>query len=112
VDVKEGSSMQAQTVTLELTPKQAELLTTARAMGKLSMVLRSLHTPGEEKEDLSTTMDWEVSPFFSHLNTLTKPAGGSKPAKKVSSAPKKEKAAIKIYLGKSGGGGTTANEGK
>ena len=125
VDLAEGSSMAATTVTLELTPKQAELLITARAVGKLSMVLRSLHTPKDANENLTTTLDIEVSPFFSSLSAMRKvqKAVSVKPPQKVvapqtkkvptKQTPTKKKTTIKIYRGiKTGGGGAEANEEK
>lgn len=70
VDVVEGNNVAAKNVTLELTPKQAEVLITARAMGKLSMVLRSLETPEDESEKLTYTNDVEVSPFIQNINKI------------------------------------------
>ena len=55
------------TVTLEVTPKQTEMLSVAKSMGKLSLVLRSLaKDPETEAGDtaLSFTTDVEVSPFL------------------------------------------------
>lgn len=126
VDLAEGNSMQATTATLELTPKQAELLITARAVGKLSLVLRSLHTPEGASEKLTTTLDIEVSPFFSRLNALRRAAVVAKPPPQAAppptkkpptvkpptvkpptkKPPTKKKTTIKIYRGtKAGGGG-------
>ena len=70
VDFVEGNNIPAKNVTLELTPKQAELLITARTMGKLSVVLRSLETPEGETEELTYTSDVEVSPFIQNLNKI------------------------------------------
>lgn len=70
VDVVEGNNVPAKNVTLELTPKQAEVLITARAMGKLSVVLRSLETPEGESEKLTYTNDVEVSPFIQNINKI------------------------------------------
>lgn len=51
----------SKTVTLEVTPKQAELLAVASTMGILSLSLRSL-TPGEIAEgEISYTSDREIS---------------------------------------------------
>ena len=68
VDVVEGNNVAAKNVTLELTPKQAEVLITARAMGKLSVVLRSLETPEGESGKLTYTNDVDVSPFIKDIN--------------------------------------------
>jgi pilus assembly protein CpaB len=61
-DIPEGSVAQVGgTATLEVTPKEAEMLTVARVMGTMSLVLRSL-TPGDVAErDQPYTSDLEVS---------------------------------------------------
>ncbi len=59
-----------QTVTLELTPKEAELLITARNMGRLSMVLRSLQETAEDTKRRAFTTDVEVSPMLSGLDDI------------------------------------------
>jgi len=113
VDVAQGgaSSMPAQTVTLELTPKQAEMLITARTIGQLSMVLRSLHTPEGANEDLTTTLDVEVSPFFSRFNAMKNARLGTKSSTPAPDpAQKKRKRSLRIYRGTKAagdGGGAT-----
>lgn len=69
IDDFENKAEVAKTVTLELTPKQSEILTTARAMGKLSLVLRSLEGARDKETPESYTTDVEVSPFLSRINT-------------------------------------------
>lgn len=70
LDNKAGEAVVAQRVTLEVTPKQSEIIAVAGEMGKLSLSLRSLVTaPGEEtaadsagKAEAGTfTLDSEVS---------------------------------------------------
>ncbi len=70
LDSKGGEAIVAQTATLEVTPKQSEIIAVASEMGKLSLSLRSLTTPpGEEAVADSTdkagsgtfTLDTEVS---------------------------------------------------
>jgi pilus assembly protein CpaB len=72
LDSKGGEAIVAQTATLEVTPKQSEIIAVASEMGKLSLSLRSLTTPpGEETVADSTdkpvsgtfTLDTEVSPL-------------------------------------------------
>jgi len=70
VDVVEGNSVKTNAITLELTSKQAELMITARTMGKISMVLRSLERPDNESDKPSFTTDVQVSPFLSNLNAV------------------------------------------
>ncbi len=65
----ENKAEVVKTVTLELSPKQVEILTTARAMGKLSLVLRSLEGGRDEETPETFTTDVEVSPFLSRINT-------------------------------------------
>jgi pilus assembly protein CpaB len=70
LDNKASEPVVAQTATLEVTPKQSEIIAVASEMGKLSLSLRSLITPpGEETTADSTdnagpgtfTLDSEVS---------------------------------------------------
>lgn len=126
VDAPEGTTVPARNITLELTPKQAELLITARTMGKLSLVLRSLAREEGETAGPSFTTDVEVSPFLSNINAIleaqrdkrtkalqdkleelqsekqklqqkAREGGGAPPP---APAPKKEKTVIKVYKGK------------
>ncbi|MBS0521143.1 MAG: Flp pilus assembly protein CpaB [Proteobacteria bacterium] len=67
----------AKTATLELTPKQSEIVTLADKMGDLSLVLRSLQENDDGGSDAVTaenapaepgdsfTRDWQVSPLIS-----------------------------------------------
>ncbi len=61
-DIPEGEvAKSGKTATLEVTPKEAEMLTVARVMGTMSLILRSL-TPGDVAErDQPYTSDLEVS---------------------------------------------------
>jgi pilus assembly protein CpaB len=70
LDSKGGEAIVAHTATLEVTPKQSEVIAVASEMGKLSLSLRSLTTPpGQETaadsaDDLGSgtfTLDSEVS---------------------------------------------------
>jgi pilus assembly protein CpaB len=80
LDSKTGEALVAHTATLEVTPKQSEVIAVAAEMGKLSLSLRSLATPSDEKTlaDASAadtqatyTMDSEVSPL------VPKPGAGA-----------------------------------
>jgi len=68
MDVAEGSSVLAKTVTLELTPEQAELVTAALAMGDISLTLRSLGPDGAETKPRTYTTDVDVSPILSAVS--------------------------------------------
>ena len=80
LDSKTGEALVAHTATLEVTPKQSEIIAVAAEIGKLSLSLRSLATPSDEKTlaDASAadtqatyTMDSEVSPL------VPKPGAGA-----------------------------------
>ena len=80
LDSKTGEALVAHTATLEVTPKQSEMIAVAAEIGKLSLSLRSLATPSDEKTlaDASAadtqatyTMDSEVSPL------VPKPGAGA-----------------------------------
>jgi|GEM_PF-563690 len=62
-EFKTGAAL-GKTVLLEVTPKQAEKLNTAKVMGTLYLVLRSAET-GEIATKTSFTTDVEVSPLLS-----------------------------------------------
>ena len=119
VELVEGNSIPAQTVTLEVTPKQAEQLITARSMGKLSMVLRSLQTPKEGDSPLGYTVDMEVSPFFRQYSAAKKAINKNLAEAKAKAKPEppktptaepveskaEKKSTFKVFRGKSAGGG-------
>ena len=67
---EKGNAVVSSTITLEVTPKQAQILTTAATMGKLSLVLLSLEKGGEKPTELSYTTDVEVSPFLQNLDKI------------------------------------------
>jgi len=105
--------IKASTITLELTPKQAELLTTARVMGRLSMVLRSAQSKPDEPARREFTTDVEVSPLLSNINEIIAEeerkreqalAEKRKAAVKgAGPAPKQPKDTVKIFRGGKGG---------
>ena len=49
----------AHTATLEVPPKQAEVVALVGEMGKLAMTLRSLGTAASDAEDQSHSMTWD-----------------------------------------------------
>ena len=81
LDTKTGEALVAHTATLEVTPKQSEMIAVASEIGKLSLSLRSLAAASSEQiacadapaDDGKTTytMDSEVSQL------LPKPGAGS-----------------------------------
>jgi pilus assembly protein CpaB len=85
LDAKPGEPAQiAKTATLEVTPKQSEIITLAQEMGKLSLSLRSLQEPEEEQvpEGPTFTRDNQVS------SLLSVPGGsGGRPAEPPPSLP-------------------------
>lgn len=104
-----AAAVAAQTITLQVTPKEAELLITARAMGRLSLVLRSLQDSEDDTKRRAFTTDVEVSPFLSNITEILaeeelKRQGGKvekgtgKPA-----APRPPKTTVKIFRGGKGG---------
>ncbi len=66
----EGTALPAKTLTLQLTPKQSEILLTARATGQLSVVLRDIAASTEKiAQDAGTfTTDVQMSPFLRNIN--------------------------------------------
>jgi pilus assembly protein CpaB len=66
----------AKTATLELTPKQTEIVTLAVKMGDLSLVLRSLQDPDEQADEASENAPAEPGDSFTHdsqVSRLIKP---------------------------------------
>lgn len=110
----EGGAVLAKTVLLEMTPKQSEILNTARAMGTLTLVLRSAEE-GEAAPRERFTTDIEVSPILSSIAGGGAPGGGegeaSIPLPTFSSTPPVEASPkITVYRGgqSTGGGGQAA----
>jgi len=54
----------SRTVTLEVTPKQAEMLNVAKSMGTISLALRSAGNPGEDVAKKGPTLDSDVSNYL------------------------------------------------
>ena len=81
-----GEAVVAHTATLEVTPKQSEIIAVASEIGKLSLSLRSLGTPPSEDRDSSGdassgtyTLDSEVSRLISQKdNAVTILRGNAK----------------------------------
>ena len=88
LDSKGGEAIVAHTATLEVTPKQSEVIAVASEMGKLSLSLRSLTTPpgaeiaadsADNPGSGTFTLDSEVSQLLARKdNTLTVLRGTSK----------------------------------
>src|ERR1700730_8553284 len=97
LESKGGEATVAHTATLEVTPKQSEVIAVASEMGKLSLSLRSLTTPpGEETASDSAdhpgsgtfTLDSEVSQLLARKdNTITVLRGTSKSETSSESQP-------------------------
>ncbi len=85
---KKLKAEKAKTVTLELSPKEAEIVITAAAMGKISLVLRSLSDPLKTGGPRTFTTDMEVSPILKNFDkflakTTGKRQGASKKREKT-----------------------------
>jgi pilus assembly protein CpaB len=106
VDLVEGNALPAATVTLEVTPKQAELLITARSIGKLSMVLRSLKAPKDGDAPMGYTVDMDVSPFFRQYSATKRASGqrlsGTGKTRRPVRRKSMNKTSLKIFRGQSG----------
>jgi pilus assembly protein CpaB len=99
------------TVTLEVTPKQAETLNVAQAMGDLSISLRSLAVDEGMDEDQSFTTDLQISPALAYLfQSMTRamadarvasaqPQVSAASAKSVAPTARVTGARVKIYRG-------------
>src|SRR3954467_1653744 len=70
----------AKTATLELTPKQSEIVTLAVKMGDLSLVLRSLQDPDEKPDEVSENAPAEPGDSFTQdaqVSRLIRPLGSA-----------------------------------
>ncbi|TCS64032.1 Flp pilus assembly protein CpaB [Varunaivibrio sulfuroxidans] len=114
-DFKDGA-MLAKTVLLEVTPRQAQILATAKAMGKLDLTLRSAEPrSGAKTAALGIkrppyTTDVQVSPFLSQIGkelSAGLPKARSVPTARRKSAPAPSPT-ITIYRGTSSATGATA----
>ncbi len=97
----EQKTSKGATATLELTPKQALIITTAGRMGSLSLILRSLERSENEVPDIFYATDVEASPFLSNIDKILEERL-PKPKPTALKAPIKRKKPIKMYLGKAG----------
>jgi pilus assembly protein CpaB len=76
---KDGAAIQGKTATIEVTPKQAELLTAASMLGQLSLVLRGYQSAGEAKAAQPHdpfTPDVEASRALQSIHTPKAKTGG------------------------------------
>jgi pilus assembly protein CpaB len=81
----------AKTATLELTPKQSEIVTLAVKMGDLSLVLRSLQDNDEKRDpDMADNAPAEPGDSFTHdaqvsklIKPLSTPAAAPEPARQI-----------------------------
>ena len=62
-----GESSVAKSTTLEVSPKQAEILAVARTMGELSLTLRSKENDNSELNAESLTTDVDISPTLQKI---------------------------------------------
>lgn len=79
VDDFDGEAAVVKTVTLEVSPKQAEVLIVAKAMGKLSLTLRSLDASTSARGGQSQTTDLEISQTLSNTFGTAKLVSKSPP---------------------------------
>ena len=110
--VEKSTTAVGKTATLELTPKQAEIVTTAVSMGNLSLFLRSLERSADEGPPTSYTTDVEVSPFLSNIIKILEtrkpppPPIAQAPELEVDNLPVAAPAAkekpVKMFLGGAG----------
>jgi pilus assembly protein CpaB len=80
------------TATLEVTPKQTEILSTAATIGNLSLALRSLARREGEDAGRGVTADHDVSSAFE-----AEPA--APPAQPVAAKPARARRTVEMYLG-------------
>jgi len=92
----EGTALPAKTLTFQLTPKQSEILLTARATGQLSVVLRDIATSTEKvaEKSGSFTTDVQMSPFLRNLNKKIASQSASKKKLEQEMAVKKDAAML------------------
>jgi pilus assembly protein CpaB len=80
LDTKNSEALVAHTATLEVTPKQSEIIAVAAEIGKLSLSLRSLATTASEKTSADATADDAKGTFTMDSEVsqlLPKPGAGS-----------------------------------
>jgi len=69
VDELQNGAVISKTILLEVTPKQAEIVNTAKVMGTIYLALRSAE-PGDVKSGTHFTTDVEVSPMLSNFKSF------------------------------------------
>ncbi len=94
---KKKKAAKVKTVTLELSPKEAEIIITAAAMGKISLVLRSLSVFKKTAAPQIYTTDVEVSPILKNFNKFLAKTRG-----KPQGTPKKRKKAVPVTIFRGG----------
>jgi pilus assembly protein CpaB len=74
---QDGGAIQGKTATLEVTPKQAEVLTAAAMMGQLSLVLRSVGTAEAPPDGAPAAKPSPFTPDLEASRALKAVAGGA-----------------------------------
>jgi len=96
-EFKAGAQV-GKTVLLEVSPKDAEKLQTAKAMGKLTLVLRSVQGNSTARLRNNFTTDVEVSPMLSHFDEILSGKAprsfARQPAPQASATPSKKPIAV------------------
>ncbi len=93
----EGEATVVKTVTVEVTPKQAGAIATAKAMGQISLSLRSLADDAAQDKTGVYTTDVEISPTLS--KTFASPEVKEKPTPKPATPPPSPKLKVKVFRG-------------
>ena len=93
----EGEATVVKTITVEVTPKQGEAIATAKAMGQISLALRSLADDAAQDKTGVYTTDVEISPTLSKTFSGVQAKEETTPKPPARSTRSKRK--VKVYRG-------------
>ena len=98
VDEFKAGAQIAKTILLEVSPKDAEKLQTAKVMGKLSLVLRAVRGADKDDRKLKYTTDVEVSPLLSNFDKVLSGGQGQTTLAPRAQAPVQTRAPRPVYV--------------
>ncbi len=93
----EGEATIVKTIKVEVTPKQVEAIATAKAMGQISLSLRSLADDAAQDKTGVFTTDVEISPTLS--KTFGNPEEKQEATPKPTARKSPQKVKVKVYRG-------------
>lgn len=110
-DDQKGQASVSKTITMEVTQKQAEIITVAKRVGALSFVLRSLPRPDAKANQVAKRVNRRSRTWDSEASRVLPSVGGPKNQIEVVRGVQQQSISIPLFGGQNGGGLTVIRQG-